>query len=238
MNPSIDKIAPRYVRLSGEIADQAVLDALRARFTSANVGHAYATTEAGVAFDVNDGLAGFPVAYVGAIRDGVEMRIVDGSLCIRSPRTALRYLSSEHTLSDIHGFVDTKDILEQRGDRYYFIGREDGIINVGGLKIHPEEIEAVINRHPQVRMSLARAQPSPFLGAVVVADVVLRSDASPAGNERASLHLDQLRDDILKLCRHELPRHKVPATVSFVPSLTVTAAGKLARRGDFARISD
>ena len=40
-------------------------------------------------------------------------------------------------------------MVERRGDRYYFVGRKGGIINVGGLKVHPEEIEAVINRHPQ-----------------------------------------------------------------------------------------
>ena len=52
------------------------------------------------------------------------------------------------------GFVDTRDMVELRGDRYYFVGRRDGIINVGGLKVHPEEVEAVINRHPSVQMSL------------------------------------------------------------------------------------
>ena len=71
MVPAIRAIAPRYVRLSGEIADQAILDGLRAAFPQAAIGHAYASTEAGVAFDVNDGLAGFPAAYVGTIRDGV-----------------------------------------------------------------------------------------------------------------------------------------------------------------------
>jgi len=232
MNPAIATIAPGYVRLSGEIADQAALDALRTAFPSANIGHAYATTEAGVAFDVNDGLAGFPAAFIGAIRDGVEMKIVDGSLRIRSPRIALRYSGGEQPLYDGDGFIDTKDIIEQRGERCYFSGREDGIINVGGLKIHPEEIEAVVNQHPQVRLSLARPQPSPVLGAVVVADVVLRMDDEaqpPVGSE-----LDQLKDDILKLCRASLPRHKVPATINVVPSLAFTAAGKLAR-GERAR---
>lgn len=52
------KIAPRYVRLSGEIAEQPILDALRAVFRRAVVGPVYASTEAGVAFDVNDGLPG------------------------------------------------------------------------------------------------------------------------------------------------------------------------------------
>ena len=72
MSPAIRIIAPRYVRLSGEIADQAILDGLRAVFPEASIGHAYASTEAGVAFDVNDGLAGFPAAFVGDVRDGVE----------------------------------------------------------------------------------------------------------------------------------------------------------------------
>src|SRR6202030_532701 len=56
MSPEIGKISPRYVRLSGEIADQAILASLRAVFPDAGIGHAYASTEAGVAFEVDDGL--------------------------------------------------------------------------------------------------------------------------------------------------------------------------------------
>jgi hypothetical protein len=49
-------------------------------FPQAAIGHAYASAETGVAFDLNDGLAGFPAAFIGEIRDGVEMNVVDGSL--------------------------------------------------------------------------------------------------------------------------------------------------------------
>jgi acyl-coenzyme A synthetase/AMP-(fatty) acid ligase len=196
-------------------------------FPQANIGHAYASTEAGVAFDVNDGLAGFPAAFVGGARDGVDMKIVDGSLNIRSPRTASRYVGGRRAaaLADDAGFVDTGDMVELRGDRYYFVGRKGGIINIGGLKVHPEEVEAVINRHPQVRMSLVRPRQSPITGAIVVAEIVLKSeeDSAPARQR-------ELKDDILKLCREALPRHKVPAAISFVPALAVAATGKLARR--------
>jgi acyl-CoA synthetase (AMP-forming)/AMP-acid ligase II len=215
------------VRLSGEIADQAILDSLRATFPQASIGHAYASTEAGVAFDVNDGRAGFPAAVLEGMRDGVEMKIVDGSLAIRSPRTASRYIGGHRpaALADDLGFIDTGDMVEQRGERYYFVGRKGGIINIGGLKVHPEEIEAVINRHPQVRMSLVRPRQSPITGSIVVADVVLKPEAEgPAARQGA------LKDDILKLCREALPRHKVPAAISFVPMLAVAATGKLARR--------
>lgn len=229
MEPAIHRIAPRYVRLSGEIADQAVLDSLRATFPHAVIGHAYASTEAGVAFDVNDGLAGFPADYIGTVHNGVGMKIIDGSLRIRSCAAASGYVGGGATLTDAAGFVDTGDMVERRGDRFYFTGRKGGIINIGGLKVHPEEIEAVINRHPSVRMSLVRGKQNPITGSVVVADVVLNADGQAAENQAAQQ--TALKEDILKLCRSALPRHKVPAAISFVPALNVAATGKLVRRG-------
>jgi acyl-coenzyme A synthetase/AMP-(fatty) acid ligase len=225
MNPAIGKIAPRYVRLSGEIADQAVLDGLRATFPKAVIGHAYASTEAGVAFDVNDGRAGFPADYFAATRDDVEMKIVNGSLRIRSPRTASVYLGTAQPLADADGFVDTGDIVEQDGGRCFFAGRKGGIINIGGMKVHPEEVEAVINRHPRVRMSLVRGRQNPITGSVVVADVVLSS-----GQDLESTRQIEVKNDILRFCSNALPRHKVPASISFVPKLDVAATGKLVRR--------
>jgi acyl-CoA synthetase (AMP-forming)/AMP-acid ligase II len=182
-------------------------------------------TEAGVAFDVNDGLAGFPVDYIGEVRNGVAMKVgADGSLRIRSPRTASGYVGGEADLFDADGFVDTGDIVERRGERYYFVGRKGGIINIGGLKVHPEEVEAVINRHPRVRMSLVRPKQSPVTGSIVVADVVLESEGGGKEQQVA------LKNDILQFCRQSLPRHKVPAAISFVPNLAVAATGKLTRR--------
>jgi acyl-coenzyme A synthetase/AMP-(fatty) acid ligase len=226
MVPAMEAVAPRYVRLSGEIADQAVLDSLRAAFPRATVGHAYASTEAGVAFDVNDGLAGFPADYIGTVRNGVGMKILDGTLRIRSCGAAKGYVGGEPLL-DAAGFVDTGDIVERQGERLYFAGRKGGVINIGGLKVHPEEIEAVINRHPCVRMSLVRGRQNPVTGSIVVADVVLKGEGQAADKSPQQL---ALKDDILKHCRETLPRHKVPAAISFVPALKVAATGKLVRR--------
>jgi acyl-coenzyme A synthetase/AMP-(fatty) acid ligase len=226
MSPSARSIAPRYVRLSGEIADQAILDNLRASYPDSKVAHAFASTEAGVAFEVGDGLAGFPASLIGQPDAAVKMKIEEGSLRIRSPRAASRYLGDQTApLRDHAGFVDTGDIVERQGDRYHFIGRKGGIINVGGLKVHPEEVETVINRHPNVRVSLVKARKNPITGAVVVADVVLRHsesvDASPTSPE--------LKHEILDACRQALAPHKIPVTIRFVASLDVAASGKLAR---------
>jgi acyl-coenzyme A synthetase/AMP-(fatty) acid ligase len=223
MSGSVAEFSPRYVRLSGEIADQAVLDGLSRAFPEASIGHAYASTEAGVGFAVNDGLEGFPATMIGDNRGGVEMKVEDGSLRIRSTRTARAYVGpNAAALADEQGFVDTGDMVELRGDRYHFVGRRGGIINIGGLKVHPEEIEAVINRHPEVSMSCAKSRRSPITGAIVVADVVLAdgTNASRSG---------EIRDQILADCRASLPSYKVPAVIRFVRSLDITAAGKLAR---------
>ena len=63
--PLAGKIAPPDVRLSGELADQAILDKLRATYPHARICHAFASTEAGVAFEVADGFAGFPAEWIG-----------------------------------------------------------------------------------------------------------------------------------------------------------------------------
>jgi acyl-coenzyme A synthetase/AMP-(fatty) acid ligase len=219
MSPEAAALSPRYVRLSGEIADQAVLDALGARFPGVPIGHAYASTEAGVGFEVTDGLAGFPASYVGGLPQ-VDMRVVDGSLQLRSQRTAGGYVGQDDVLLDTDGFVDSGDMVELRGDRYYFVGRRNGVINIGGLKVHPEEVEAVINRHPAVRMSLVRGRRNPITGALVIADVVLND---PATDEAT------LKREILEGCRASLPAHKAPTALRFIPALAMTAGGKLER---------
>ncbi len=221
MSPALAGVSPRYVRLSGEIADQAVLESLHARFPDAAIGHAYASTEAGVGFEVTDGLAGFPQAFVDRQDGPVRMRVVDGGLQLRSSRTALGYLGDgASAVGDAEGWVDTGDLVERRGERLHFLGRRSGIINVGGLKISPEEVEAVINTCPGVRMSRVLGRASPLLGALVSAEVVL---AQPADAPAA-------RVAILAHCRAALPAHKAPASIRFVDALPVGAAGKLERR--------
>lgn len=222
MSGAASSIRPRYVRLSGEIADQGILDALRAAFPDATVAHAFASTEAGVGFEVQDGRAGIPDSLVRTPGREAEMDVSGPTLRLRSGGNALRYLDDDApSLKDPDGFVNTGDLLEHRDGRYYFVGRTGGVINVGGLKVHPEEIEAVINAHPLVHMSLVRARRNPITGAIVTADVVLK-EAGVSDAER-------LRSDLQDRCRRALAPYKVPATIRIVASLELTPAGKLVR---------
>ena len=104
-----------------------------------------------------------------------------------------------------------------------FVGRREGIINVGGRKVHPEAVEAVINQHPAVRMSRVSGRSSPITGAIVVAEVVVASIAPGAPSFAA------VKDEILGLCRDRLAAHEVPVTLRQVASLDIAASGKLVR---------
>jgi acyl-coenzyme A synthetase/AMP-(fatty) acid ligase len=222
MRPEAHAMAPGYVRLSGEIADQAVLDNLHALYPQARIVHAFASTEAGVGFEVADAREGVPPGTIDDPGNGAKLKVEDGSLRISSPGNASRYLGDgDLPLAAPDGFVDTNDMMELRDGRYYFVGRRGRIVNVGGLKVHPEEVEAIINRHPAVRVSLVHPRRNAITGSVVVADVVLR--------EHVDADAEGLRREIVELCIGQLARHKVPASVRFVPSLAFSASGKLAR---------
>jgi acyl-CoA synthetase (AMP-forming)/AMP-acid ligase II len=223
MSPEAQRITPSYIRLSGEIVDQGILNTLSCSYPKAAIAHAFASTEAGVAFEVNDGLTGFPAATLDN-HTGVEMKICNDSLRIRSNRTASRYLDErDGTLRNAEGFVDTGDMVELRGDRYYFLGRRNGVINVGGLKVYPEEVEAVINRHPAVRMSVVRPRRNPVTGALVSADILLQEPSQPEHQTSA------IKVEILEICRQNLARHKIPVIIRYVSAVEVAAAGKLLR---------
>jgi acyl-CoA synthetase (AMP-forming)/AMP-acid ligase II len=94
------------------------------------------------------------------------------------------------------------------------------------MKVYPEEVEAVLNADPRVRMSLVRARRSPITGAVVVADIVL-ANGEPATTAGGAA--EQVTSELLGVCRRVLAAHKVPTLVRIVPALEMTAAGKLVR---------
>ena len=79
----------------------------------------------------------------------------------------------------------------------------------------------MINRHQDVSLSRVRARKSPIIGAVVVADIVLKDrNGDPDG----------VKAEIMSLCRASLASHKVPAVISVVAAIEASAGGKLARQ--------
>jgi acyl-CoA synthetase (AMP-forming)/AMP-acid ligase II len=206
MSPAAGSLRLVQVTLGGEIADEAVLRALRRQWPEARIVHIYASTEAGVAFAVHDGRAGFPASYLNAgALSGVALEVDEsGHLWIRRPDR----------------LIDSGDLVRIEGDRVLFRGRASGAINVGGNKVSPEEIEAVLVEHEAVVSARVHGRPSSMMGNLVAADLELRSGADPT----------EVRTQILSLCRERLPRWQWPAVIRFVDRLEPGAAGKVSRK--------
>jgi long-chain acyl-CoA synthetase len=144
-----------------------------------------------------------------------------GELHLRGPGMLDAYLdpfrSREEVLQD--GWFATGDLgmLDADGD-LRLVGRTRSAINVAGMKCFPEEIEAVLREHAEVREVRVRARAHPRVGAVPIAEIV-PVDANRAPSARS----------LTAHCRRALARFKVPVEFRMVDSLPRTASGKLQR---------
>ncbi len=223
MSCPVEQLALRQITLGGEIVDQKILAAPSNSFPDAKIVHIYASTEAGVGFAVRDGLAGFPASYLDDPPPGLQLAVdAHGRLLLRSDCDAQEYVDGCSELKRHDGFIDTGDLVERRGDRFFFLGRADGTINVGGNKVHPEEVENFLLGCDGVRFARVTGRKSPFAGELVQAEVVPESTnmSDP----------DAFKKALLVRCRAVLEPYKVPAIVKLVEDIEATAAGKMTRR--------
>jgi acyl-CoA synthetase (AMP-forming)/AMP-acid ligase II len=174
-----------------------------------------------VGFSVKDRRVGFPRSYLEQAPGGAILKIdSDGILHIKPPGRIPRQVATSTSNSDGDPFVRTDDKVEISGDRVIFLGRASGLINVGGLKVLPEEVEIVLLSHPSVAYASVRGKRNSISGQLVEADVGLRAGVAPNG----------VVAELRAFCSQRLPPYKVPALIRVVSVMgPLTAAGKQER---------
>jgi long-chain acyl-CoA synthetase len=143
-----------------------------------------------------------------------------GELWIKGPGMFDAYLSPWQLLErvSVEGWFATGDLAERDCAGLLFLrGRSKSVLNIGGMKVFPEEIEAVIQGHPAVSLCRVTGHAHPTLGAVPVAEVVLRPDRSATSAE------------LVGWCRGQLSAFKIPAQMKIVAAVPLTASGKVRR---------
>ena len=172
---------------------------------------------------------------IGIALPHVEARIADaadpartmprgevGELMIRGPIVMQGYYGNEKATREAiepDGWLHTGDLAAMDDDGAVFIvDRKKDMINTGGFKVFPAEIERVIAAHPSVAMVAVGGLPDELKGEIAKAYVVLKPGA-PADAE-----------GILTLCRTELAAYKAPRAIQFVADLPKTSTGKIMRR--------
>jgi acyl-coenzyme A synthetase/AMP-(fatty) acid ligase len=151
-----------------------------------------------------------------------EYRIVDGELWLRSGTQILGYLNASSDRFTEDGWFCTGDLVEEADDGYLrIVGRREEIINVGGQKVLPSEVESVLLAMPAIADCAVRGERNAITGQAVVADVVLAPQADPQG----------IRQQVRRHCRARLERYKVPAKVAVVEKTRFSDRFKKRRGG-------
>jgi acyl-CoA synthetase (AMP-forming)/AMP-acid ligase II len=134
---------------------------------------------------------------------GIEIKIVDNVMWIRSESAMLGYLNAPSPFDD-EGWYNTGDEVEVDGEYIKILGRKSEIINVGGEKVYPSEVESVLLEIPNIKDVLVSGKKSPITGNIVVATVVLNEPEEPKA----------LRKRIVDYCKGRLAPFKIPSLVS------------------------
>lgn len=223
MEPTHTKIPFKRITLGGEISNQSVLSALEKSYSLARIIHIYASTEAGVGFAVKDKIEGFPVDYLSDSKKlPCDLKIKDGILWIKSVNGCSCFLKGVLD-TDLDGFVNTGDKVKIENKRVIFLGRDSGSINVGGNKVMPEKVEAVLESNTNIMMAKVFAKNNPVLGSIVACEVTIKKDISYISKK-------ELKKNILSFCRERLEVFEVPVLMKFVESIKINSTGKKVRK--------
>jgi acyl-CoA synthetase (AMP-forming)/AMP-acid ligase II len=198
-----------------------LLDGLKKVFPRARVVHLYATSELGRCYSVKDGIAGFPAAYLhGQTEDGVWLKLKDGELHVRSANAMLAASLPPANDDDESGWFATGDLVEQVGDRCYFVGRRSELINVGGNKVHPLRVEQLVQEVEGVADARVFGKASSLVGQIVACEFVVEPGFSA----------ESVKEAIMNAARERLAPHERPRFVEVTGRIELSEAGKKIRR--------
>lgn len=205
---------------------------LKQRFPTIEVLNSYGLTEASTCTVLPDKMATIRPDSVGIPIEGVEMCVMDdqgdavdadceGEICVRGDHVFMGYRQRPEATAAVmrQGWLRTGDLGYYDQDGYYYLqGRQTEVINCGGKKFVPRDVERCIEALPEVSEAAVAGMPHRLLGEVAKAFVVLAQDQ----------HLDAKA--VIRHCTQHLASYKIPYKVEFVDTLPRNGVGKILRR--------
>lgn len=166
---------------------------------------------------------------VGRVLPAYELRLeclpgeAQGEISLRSNGMLDAYYSPwqsrEEILARDGGWFKTGDLGRLDEDGFlYLVGRSKDMVSVGGLKFFPEEVEAVLLKHPAIRAACVFGRQDKQWGQTAVAHLVLAAGITAPSEDELSAH-----------CRQYLASYKIPKQFYWVKQLSYTASGKIIR---------
>jgi acyl-CoA synthetase (AMP-forming)/AMP-acid ligase II len=216
LHKRLDLTSLTRITYGTEVMPQSTLSRLKEAFPGVELQQTYGLSEVGVLRSQSRPDGSLWVRVGG---EGFETEVRDGILWIRSQYAMLGYLNAP-SMFDADGWFNTQDQVEVDGDYIKILGRISDLINVGGQKVYPAEVEDVILELDNILDVAVLGEAHPLLGQIVVAKVSLLSPEP----------VEDLKRRIRAACRAHLAAYKAPAKVLITEESFHTARQKKIRR--------
>lgn len=218
LHREFDLSSLKRITYGTEVMPQSTLDRLRQALPDVELQQTYGLSEVGVLRSKSRDDGSLWVRIGG---DGFQTRIVDDILWIKSEYAMVGYLNAPSEF-DADGWFNTQDRVEVDGEWFRILGRVTDLINVGGQKVYPAEVEDVILGIEGIDDVAVLGEPHALLGQIVVAKVTTSGDEDAAA----------IKQRIRAACRGKLAAFKVPSKVLISDEPLYTARQKKNRRAD------
>lgn len=204
----------RFITYGTEPMPESLLKRIKEAFPKAKLIQTFGTSETGISHTSSRSSASTLIKFDDP---NTEYKIVDGELWLRSKSQILGYLNHEMSRFTEDGWFKTGDLLEpanQEEDENYFriVGRKQEIINVGGEKVTPSEVESTLLEIPEIDDCLVYAESNSITGQIVAAEIVLKANCDPKTLKRA----------IKNYCRSKLSDYKIPVKIYFKEATNIS----------------
>lgn len=206
----------KLVTYGTEVMPESTLTRMHELFPGIKLQQTYGLSELGILRSKSKDSGSLWVKVGG---EGFETKVVDGMLWIKAHSAMLGYLNAPSPF-DEEGWFNTNDMVEVDGDYIRILGRKTEIINVGGQKVYPAEVESVLLQMENVVDAVVVGEPHPLTGNIVTARVNL-AQPEPA---------QAFRQRMRAFCRDRLASFKAPVKVEIVDNEQFNARYKRVRR--------
>ena len=180
---------------------ESTLKRLKLNFPNANLLQTYGLIELGVMSTKsknNDSL------WVKVGGDGYDTRVVDGMLEIKAKSAMLGYLNAPNPFTE-DGWFKTEDAVEVNGAYMKILGRKSDVINVGGNKVYPQEVETIIHEMDNIFDVTVYGVKNPIIGNYVCAKVVLLNNSNKK----------EFANELKKFCSTRMKKYMIPVKIEF-----------------------
>jgi long-chain acyl-CoA synthetase len=186
----------KLITYGTEVMPESTLIKVKEIFPNAKIKQTYGLSELGVLRSKSESDNSVWVKVGG---EGFETRIIDGYLWVRSHSNMVGYLNAPNPINK-KGWMNTGDQVEVKGDYIRILGRKSEMINIGGQKVFPVEIETVLLEAENITEATVYGKDHPIMGKVLYANISLNKIEN----------LTKLKDRLRKHCVEKLEKWKIP----------------------------